>query len=452
MKHIFNKIGMWACLSLLLFASCDRENLDVNNSTSVDVNGNGQIDFTSLNVQVATNEGQLNEVVSKAVDNTIDVSNYIIRVSGGNIETQEWVYNQLPELITLPVGTYTLEAMSEKNVPVAAFDKPYYYATREVSVVKNQIIDLGTLVCKLNNIKVTVSYDAELQKYMGAGVTTTVTALQSKGVLEFTNAAQIGYFSVEETETLRATLQGEIEGEKVVVSKEFANIAPGYQVNIKFSLKNVDSDFNTETGTIVKPGESEDNAVTIDVDLEVRKDGIFSIDSDDLFIDEDDDPNEGIVIDPIDPVDPIDPIDPIDPDDQSLPTIVGKSFAGESFDIDEAKKIPGQVELVVTLNAPKGMAHVNVTIDSETLTEEILTGVNLASSFDLAEPGSLAEGLKGLGFPVGNEVIGATTVDFDITQFTPLLGIYGAATHKFVIQVVDKEGKQITKTLTLITE
>ena len=39
------------------------------------------------------------------------------------------------------------------------------------------------------------------------------------------------------------------------------------------------------------------------------------------------------------------------------------------------------------------MAHVYVTIDSETLTEDVLVGV-IWLKFDLAEPGDLEAGLK----------------------------------------------------------
>ena len=70
----------------------------------------------------------------------------------------------------------------------------------------------------------------------------------------------------------------------------------------------------------------------------------------------------------------------------------------------------------------------------------------------MAKPGDLAEGLASLEFPIGDQVIGAKEIKFDITNFTPLLGIYGAATHRFIINVIDLEGNSTTKTLTLISE
>ena len=134
----------------------------------------------------------------------------------------------------------------------------------------------------------------------------------------------------------------------------------------------------------------------------------------------------------------------------NAPVIIGASFNGDPFDIqnDVLEVLKGtQVELQVLLSASNGMAHVYVTIDSETLTPEILEDVHLASSFDLAEPGTLEEGLNGLGFPTGNAVVGQTEIPFDITQFTPLLGLYGAANHNFIIRLVDQKGLEVTETL-----
>lgn len=143
--------------------------------------------------------------------------------------------------------------------------------------------------------------------------------------------------------------------------------------------------------------------------------------------------------------------DPGDGDgDENAPTIVGANFNGSAFDITkdvlEVKK-GASAQLQVTLSALNGIAHVYVTIDSETLTEDILTGVKLAKSFDLAEPGALEAGLKGLGFPTGDAVVGQTDLLFDITDFTSLLGFKGAANHNFIIRLVDQNGLEVTETL-----
>jgi hypothetical protein len=70
----------------------------------------------------------------------------------------------------------------------------------------------------------------------------------------------------------------------------------------------------------------------------------------------------------------------------------------------------------------------------------VLEEVGLAEEFDLAYPGKYEEGLQGLGFKTGNEVIGQTAVTFDITQFISLLGIY-PGNNTFRLTVTDSTGK-----------
>ena len=117
---------------------------------------------------------------------------------------------------------------------------------------------------------------------------------------------------------------------------------------------------------------------------------------------------------------------------------------------DEGGNLIG-ITVVVNIEAENGFSNLKVKIDSETLTPELLEEVGLASEFDLAYPGDLRTGLESLGFPVGDQVLGKTTLKFDITKFTPLLGSYGPATHKFIITAIDQSGNSVEKTLTLIS-
>ena len=55
--------------------------------------------------------------------------------------------------------------------------------------------------------------------------------------------------------------------------------------------------------------------------------------------------------------------------------------------------------------------------------------------------------MNGLGFPTGAAVVGQTEILFDVTNFTPLLGLYGAASHNFIIRLVDQQGLEVTQTL-----
>lgn len=53
---------------------------------------------------------------------------------------------------------------------------------------------------------------------------------------------------------------------------------------------------------------------------------------------------------------------------------------------------------------------------------------------------TLATNLRGLGFPVNEEVVGKNDLDFDITQFMPL--ILKKGDHIFKIAVTDQDGNR----------
>ena len=135
--------------------------------------------------------------------------------------------------------------------------------------------------------------------------------------------------------------------------------------------------------------------------------------------------------------------------DQNMPTIEGTSFNKVPFDIDNDRlTISGAAELQVTIGAPNGIANLFVEIISETLD---VSEVGLPKSFDLAYPGENSDALSGLGFPVGDKVIGQTEVPFDISNFTILLPTF-KGNHDFKIRVVDSKGLEETKTLKLKVE
>lgn len=446
----FLKIILLTCLAGGFFVSCEREKLDYEGNVTDVSSGEGQLDLRTLSIKVAEREGLLDDIISPKANDGVNTDQYIISIVQGENEINTWTYAELPEIVVLPEGSYTIKAMSVKELPDAAFDMPYYFASKDFNIVKNQINDkLGTLVCRLHNVKVLINYDPELKSLMGSDVKTVVT--NGKKTLDFTSESQEGYFKIDPQTgkmTLTATLQGTVDGEQISVSKSFNDIEAGYLCRFTFTLRNANGDLNGEAGTIIKPGTpgASDQGFTIDIDLNAKDKNNIDIDFGGSFIEEDKDPNDQNppVIDP-------DPVDP-EPSEDS-PTIIGKSLDGDPFDIDQSHVVPTDgCELIVTLNAPKGMKNVFVTIDSGTLTEDILEGVNLAKSFDLANPGTLKDGLEGLGFPTGDNVIGKEMIDFDITQFAPLLGAFGPATHKFIIRVVDQEENEITKTLTLISE
>lgn len=109
-------------------------------------------------------------------------------------------------------------------------------------------------------------------------------------------------------------------------------------------------------------------------------------------------------------------------------------------------------QCVIDIKSTEGISKFNVTIDSEVLTDEELGSVGLGANLDLINPGSMADGLKGLGLlPSSGTWKGATEIKFDIGAFMGLLyklyqseGKTGAC--NFILTVGDSDG-DTTKTV-----
>ncbi len=128
------------------------------------------------------------------------------------------------------------------------------------------------------------------------------------------------------------------------------------------------------------------------------------------------------------------------------PSIVWR--AGYSFDVRHEISATTTLPVVFDITSSTGITSFLITIDSEALPESELTGMSLATTMDLINPATpeMAATLADLGFPVGDEVEGATALIFDITSFMPLLAMMGEGTSDFKLDVSDASGTT-TRTL-----
>ena len=331
----------------------------------------------------------------------------------------------MPEIVSLAVGTYTVEVKSAAE-PTNGFDVPYYEGTATCEIKENQVTDVPAISCKLANVMFTIEYDEVFKDKISEDVVTTLSIGENTLQIPVTETrAAYLIASEDETASLLVNLKGTIDGEVIDYSEHFDNVKSGVHNVIKYQFIPV-SDGSVAGGAF-------NVSIAIDSSLTAS--------------------DESVSVNP-GPEPGIDDFPTGGGEGDNLPTIVGTIFNGNSFDIsNDVLEVPtstnenNPLPLQVTLSAANGIAHVFVTIDSETLTEELLTDVGLAASFDLAEPGELENGLQGLGFPTGEAVVGQTEILFDVTKFTPLLGIYGVASHNFIIRLVDQQGLEVTQTL-----
>lgn len=413
---------------LFTFSACHSEKLDTG---TTDVTG--QLNLASMKMDV---DLKVDTVYPKARAG-VDVSGFLLTIKNSQGEqVEQYTYSEMPEIVSLPVGKYTVVA-SSAEAATNGFDVPFYTGSTDITIKENELTEVTSLTCRLANVMISVEYDEELRKLMGEDVVTTVKIGENSVDIPSSETRKAYLIAPASASSMEITLKGTIDGESVTEIERVDNVQAGQYNIIKYVLSPVDDGNNNVGGKLNIAINVDSSMTSSDETVGVNPGAEPGIE--DFPTEGGEEPDQGGDSD-----------DDGEGTEQNMPTIEGTNFNGKSFDIskDVLTVTKGQsASLSVTLFAPNKMAHVYVTIDSETLTEDILVGVNLAKSFDLAEPGDLEAGLNGLGFPTGANVIGKEEILFDITQFTSLLGIYGAANHNFIIRVVDQQGLEVTETL-----
>ncbi len=133
------------------------------------------------------------------------------------------------------------------------------------------------------------------------------------------------------------------------------------------------------------------------------------------------------------------------------PTIVWDG--GYSFDETHDINLDGTgTPVVLFMTSQSGFTGLTVDIDSDTLTDAELSGLYLASHMDLVNPATsdMASGLAALSFPTGDQILGQTSLTFDINEFMPTLCSIApnGSVHKFKLTLSDASGDTV-KTLNL---
>lgn len=420
MKKIF-LICLTLFTGLLAFTACHSEAMESVSSAKGDLN------LSSMKAEVDTNVETV--YVGSRAESTVDVSNFLVTIYDAQSQkVEQWNYNAMPEIVSLAVGTYSIVVTSAES-PSNGFDTPYYKGTASCEIKENEVVDVPVITCKLANMLFSVEYDEEFQGKMGEDVVTTITVSENSLEIPYSETRSAYLIAPEgETTSMIVTLKGTIDGESIDYSERFESVKIGVHNIIKYKFAPV-SDGSEGDGTL---------GVAIVVDSSMTgSDEVVGTDPgkepgiDDFPEEGGEDPGDG---------------DGDGDGDENAPTIVGANFNGSAFDIDnDVLNITGAATLKVEINAPNGIAHLYVDIQSETLD---VTEVGLSNSFDLAYPGELQEGLNGLGFPTGDEVIGKKNTVFDISTFTALLLTF-SGDHNFVIHVVDQQNLEVTKVLKL---
>lgn len=430
MKNIF-LICLTLMVVLFTFSACHSEKMETG---ATDVTG--QLSLASMKMEVDLKV----DTVYPQSRAGVDVSNFLLTIKNSlGEQVEQYTYSEMPEIISLPVGAYTVVA-SSAEAATNGFDVPFYTgSTEQFTIKENELTEVSALTCRLANVMISVEYDEELRKLMGEDVVTTVT------IKEKTQDMIIKEYSLDipSSETRKAyliapasvspmdiTLKGTIDGEFVTEVNRVDEVQAGQYNIIKYTLSPVDDGNNSVGGNLNIAINIDSSMTSSDETVGVNPGEEPGID--DFPTDGGEEPGDG------------------DGDGEGGITsdisITGKDLGGSPFDIDQTQTITGATTLIVGIEVPAGIQNLKVTISSD---NEDFGSIGASfGTFDLANPGDKESMIAELGLPYGTAVKDKTELDFDISTFTSLL-IPFDGTHTFNIVVTDNQGKTESKSLVI---
>ena len=412
-------------LLTLFLAGCAKENpFDVEPQVET-----GEIRKSAINIDLRDEE----RVQTKAgEDYNIDDFRITFTKTGSTSIVASYRYGDMPDVVTLEKGSYiaTAEYGEDKE---AEWNNPYYKGVSDsFTVVPGKITDtIGDIVCRLENVKVSILFAPVLtaqmsdDSYVAVSVCESGQEAQAK-YLRFTKSDEqrgiSGYFRHLEGVSLVATFHGVVEGLQTNETKAYATVQKGYHYKITFKLHTQsgesDGDLNGTLGV--------DASVTVsDVERNI-------VVEEDEILDDSERPREE------------DPTPPENPDNPTPPATEGPKVTPQApINFDVVNEVDPSSHVAIDITSETGITEFIVEILSEDLNG---LGVN---SLDLVNPSASSLPTDGLEFMRGLGIIpedktslgGEKTVTFDVSGFMEMLCALGSGKeHTFKMTVGDASG------------
>lgn len=414
----------------LLMAGCSKEK-GFDDEMS---DGEGQVLKTALDMSTTSDQ-----IMVTRAEQGVDLSNFKINFikKGETVAAKSYTYSEMPDVVTLKVGTYTATAELGQDLN-AEWENPYFKGQSEEFDVEAYKITsfISPIECALMNIKATIAFDETLLAAMSPDSYVEVKVGDNPG-LNFTSAeatsGKAGYFKHTNENTLVATFHGKVNGSDIVESKSYEGIAKGrwYKLTFKLHQNSGGDPTGGASGEIVVDASVTTEDVNADVTLE-----------DDAPLDDSDRPNWGGGDDP----------EPPTPD--NAPEIIAIS-QGMVFDTPWSVTAASECEFKIISHAEGGMQEFTCEIISQDLTPEELGSMNLPNVLDLVnEPAPDSKypnywnvlGNDPFNFPTN--VGGQSEVIFKLSDFMGMMAVFGNHQHTFRFHVKDANG-EVNKDLIL---
>ena len=437
MKFVkFTAVALFATLAL---AGCADEKISFGSDETVTIETKGYLSISNLAIDCRIDEenpdtGVDPSVSTYATRSSVDVNNFDCTILNAEGEVvKSFKFGERPtENIEFEAGDYILKVFSGE-IPNAEWEAPVYGAVKPFKIVRKETTTLSEIVCSLQQIKVTITYAADLAERLGEGTTTTVSVGDNSLAFDKTET-RAGYFlAPQASNTLDLVINGTYAADKVnfkpmVMTNQVTNVKAGQHSKIHFYIEH-----------------AEEGNIKVNVTLrDWVTDEIIPCNVADLVTEEewkDESGDEG-------------------------ETVVAPDIIWKGYDLSKRYAIVSGLTVDLEIIAEKGIKELLCEIKSEVLTPSELLLNNLCNvlnlcypkeSYDSNNPSVLIDveqPLRDLGFKVAEEVIDQTVVDLSITKFLSVLTMVSGTSlknHDFVLTVIDNAGTETVKTLMLQT-
>ena len=399
-------------------------------------------------------EGQLSLELSASGDYVVatkasaqdNINEFTIDIKGpSNIKYNR--FGDMPQVLTLPSGLYTITASSPSVLP-AAFDQPIYGTTHQFSVNVGKVTT-EKLVCTLQNVKVTFAlsqaFANELSSYTisvsnGSAVQNTLywTNVPSEVEDQYTtkNINMAGYFSVAPL-TIRVDGKRATDGSEAYHEIKLLDVAAKDHFIVTLDAKvtgtagfqiTVDPSVNERPEDVYVPGFNEDPVPEEEEDDD-NTGGNDTPGDDNTGEGDDNTGNEGT-----------DQTNPIVLNWPMNPTLAKTTIADE-------------MTVLMYVSVPAGIEDFVVTVRSQSQT--FLATCSLMTSnpqeegniesviLDLIDDELAVLSMSGIGLQTGDLLYGKSEVEFNISARVPLIPTQGpvyGSDYIFNLKVTDKNG------------
>ena len=387
--------------------------------------------LSGLQLKITTEQGDyLDKVVKSGAG--IDVNSFVVTISKKDGKfSNTWTYGELPKLVELSTGEYTVTVTSPEAAPVA-WDTPVYGGTKDFAIVGGVITPVE-LVCTLQNMKNSVycsqhfmdqlsDFEVKISNADGhlvwgadeVGVYTeengvkTIVKQPSKHAYFTVNALTVNVDGYRELDNTTANLMYEI---KDVAARDHHIIyLDAYVTGQAAMTLRIDASVNDKNVDMTIPGIDPDDA-HIDDDIQA---GWEESDGED------------------------EPVIPDTPSD--APYLVWE--ANPDFEIMNIEQ-GMSVELMVY--APAKIKEFVVKV-SDNFLPAIQMLVPGAQQLDLIND-EVAKNALGTMLPVGDQLLNQTEVMFSLSKLVPMIAAVGnqGEEYVFTLEVVDQKGQKLVQ-------